>query len=113
MAFASIVSMAEPSSLFDRRRSNFRGLDTLVIDLQDIGSRYYTFQATMLYCLQAAADNGVAVVVLDQPIRSAARWWKDPHCERASRVSLVHIRLPRGMASQWANSRVSIAPNSA
>jgi uncharacterized protein YbbC (DUF1343 family) len=44
-----------------------RGLDTLVIDLQDIGSRYYTFQATMLYCLQAAADNGVAVVVLDRP----------------------------------------------
>ena len=44
-----------------------RGLDTLVIDLQDVGSRYYTFQATMLYCLEAAADNGVAVVVLDRP----------------------------------------------
>ncbi len=44
-----------------------RGIDTLVIDLQDVGSRYYTFQATMLYCLEAAAANGIAVVVLDRP----------------------------------------------
>jgi uncharacterized protein YbbC (DUF1343 family) len=44
-----------------------RGLDALVIDLQDIGSRYYTFQATMLYCLEACAACGVAVVVLDRP----------------------------------------------
>jgi uncharacterized protein YbbC (DUF1343 family) len=44
-----------------------RGLDALVIDLQDIGSRYYTFQATMLYCLEAAAEHSVAVFVLDRP----------------------------------------------
>lgn len=44
-----------------------RGLDTLVIDLQDVGARYYTFQATMLYCLEACAANGVPVVVLDRP----------------------------------------------
>jgi uncharacterized protein YbbC (DUF1343 family) len=44
-----------------------RGLDALVIDLQDIGSRYYTFQATMLYCLEAAAANKLAVFVLDRP----------------------------------------------
>jgi uncharacterized protein YbbC (DUF1343 family) len=45
----------------------FDGLDVLVIDLQDVGSRYYTFQATMLYCLEAAADVGLPVVVLDRP----------------------------------------------
>lgn len=44
-----------------------RGVDVLVVDLQDVGSRYYTFQATMLYCLEAAAANGVAVTVLDRP----------------------------------------------
>jgi uncharacterized protein YbbC (DUF1343 family) len=44
-----------------------RGLDLLVIDLQDVGSRYYTFQATMLYCLEAAGVCGVGVVVLDRP----------------------------------------------
>lgn len=41
------------------------GLDALVIDLQDVGARYYTFQATMLYCLEAAA--GLPMYVLDRP----------------------------------------------
>jgi uncharacterized protein YbbC (DUF1343 family) len=43
------------------------GLDALVIDLQDVGSRYYTFQATMLFCLEAAAKAGLKVLVLDRP----------------------------------------------
>ncbi len=43
------------------------GLDALVIDLQDIGSRYYTFQATMLLCLEAAAREHLRTVVLDRP----------------------------------------------
>jgi len=43
------------------------GLDHLVIDLQDVGSRYYTFQATMLYCMEAAAAVGLPVTVLDRP----------------------------------------------
>jgi uncharacterized protein YbbC (DUF1343 family) len=42
-------------------------IDVLVIDLQDIGSRYYTYQATMLYCLEAAHAIGLRVVVLDRP----------------------------------------------
>jgi uncharacterized protein YbbC (DUF1343 family) len=44
-----------------------RGLDALVIDLQDVGSRYYTYQATMLYCLEAASAFGLLAVVLDRP----------------------------------------------
>lgn len=43
------------------------GLDALVIDLQDVGSRYYTFQATLLLCLEAAARRGLRVIVLDRP----------------------------------------------
>jgi len=43
------------------------GLDALVIDLQDVGSRYYTFQATMLFCLEAAAPLGLSVMILDRP----------------------------------------------
>jgi uncharacterized protein YbbC (DUF1343 family) len=42
-------------------------LDVLVVDLQDVGSRYYTFIWTMALCLKAAAAAGVAVVVLDRP----------------------------------------------
>jgi uncharacterized protein YbbC (DUF1343 family) len=42
-------------------------LDALVIDLQDIGSRYYTFIYTMALCMRAAAALGVEVIVLDRP----------------------------------------------
>jgi uncharacterized protein YbbC (DUF1343 family) len=42
-------------------------LDALVVDLVDVGSRYYTFQATMLFCLEEAARCGLRVVVLDRP----------------------------------------------
>jgi len=43
------------------------GLDVFVIDLVDVGSRYYTFQATMLYCMEACAAVGLPVVILDRP----------------------------------------------
>lgn len=48
-------------------REALADLDVLVVDLQDVGSRYYTFIWTMALCLQAAAAAGVAVVVLDRP----------------------------------------------
>src|SRR5262245_43529549 len=38
------------------------GLDTLVVDLVDVGSRYYTFQATMLLCMEAASQQRMRVV---------------------------------------------------
>ena len=44
-----------------------RGLDILIIDLQDIGSRIYTFIYTMANCLRAAARHGVPVIVCDRP----------------------------------------------
>jgi len=43
------------------------GLDVLFIDLVDVGARYYTFIWTMLLCLRAAAQRGIAVVVADRP----------------------------------------------
>jgi uncharacterized protein YbbC (DUF1343 family) len=43
------------------------GLDALVFDIQDVGSRYYTYQATMLYCMEAAARAKLAFFVLDRP----------------------------------------------
>jgi len=41
--------------------------DTILIDLQDLGCRIYTFITTLLYVLEAAAEHGKAVVVLDRP----------------------------------------------
>jgi uncharacterized protein YbbC (DUF1343 family) len=41
--------------------------DTILIDLQDVGCRIYTFVTTLLYVLEAAAEHGKAVWVLDRP----------------------------------------------
>lgn len=41
--------------------------DVLLVDLQDLGCRIYTFATTLLYVLEAAADSGKTVVVLDRP----------------------------------------------
>ncbi len=43
------------------------GIDCLVIDLQDAGTRVYTFIWTMLFCLQECAARKIPVVVLDRP----------------------------------------------
>ncbi len=42
-------------------------IDTLLIDLQDVGTRVYTFIYTMSYCLEAARRHNKQVVVLDRP----------------------------------------------
>jgi uncharacterized protein YbbC (DUF1343 family) len=42
-------------------------LDYLIIDLQDVGTRVYTFVGTIIHCLQACAEARVAVHVLDRP----------------------------------------------
>ena len=43
------------------------GIDTLVIDLQDIGARFYTYMTTMAYAMEEAAKRKIPVVVLDRP----------------------------------------------
>jgi len=68
-------------STFDSLRptaEQLRDLDALVIDLQDVGSRYYTFQATMLLCLEAASAHRT--------------------CGRGSRASSASTRWRRGTA---------------
>ncbi len=42
-------------------------IDTLVFDVQDVGSRYYTYQATMALCMRVAAVTDTKVLVLDRP----------------------------------------------
>ncbi|MEQ1843386.1 MAG: exo-beta-N-acetylmuramidase NamZ domain-containing protein, partial [Verrucomicrobiales bacterium] len=57
-------------SLYGERRSpiaeQLNGLDVLVFDIQDIGTRYYTYLATLGNCMEAAAKSGIRFVVLDR-----------------------------------------------
>src|SRR3989442_6757708 len=58
-------------SLYGERRAPtlpmLRGLDALVVDLQDVGARYYTFVWTMALAMPVCARAGVPVIVLDPP----------------------------------------------
>lgn len=58
-------------SLYGRHREPtpemLRGLDALLVDLQDVGARYYTFIWTMYLCMKACAGAGIPLVVLDRP----------------------------------------------
>ena len=45
----------------------FDGLDLLVVDLQDVGARYYTYAATAVWAVEAALEAGCEVWVLDRP----------------------------------------------
>ena len=51
----------------EKAKSMVKGLDALVIDLQDIGVRSYTFSVIMRYAMDACFENGVEVIVLDRP----------------------------------------------
>ena len=44
-----------------------RGVDLLLVDLQDSGARYYTYLATTVDVIRSAAAHGIPVVVLDRP----------------------------------------------
>ena len=45
----------------------FEPIDVLLVDLQDVGTRVYTFIYTLSYCLEAARDYNIRVVILDRP----------------------------------------------
>jgi uncharacterized protein YbbC (DUF1343 family) len=49
------------------RPEQLEGLDAIVIDLQDVGARYYTFVWTAVLVLRAAAARGIETIVLDRP----------------------------------------------
>ena len=43
------------------------GIDLVIFDIQDVGARFYTYISTLHYVMEACAENGVAVLVLDRP----------------------------------------------
>ena len=43
------------------------GVEVILFDLQDVGCRFYTYISTLHYVMEAAAENGVKVIVLDRP----------------------------------------------
>jgi len=65
---ARIVSLyGESFSDLSPKSADLRDLDVVVIDMQDVGARYYTFVWTAVLVARACRDAGVRVLVLDRP----------------------------------------------
>jgi uncharacterized protein YbbC (DUF1343 family) len=88
-----------------------RGLGCLVIDLQDVGTRIYTFAWTMMACLEACATAGIPVVVLDRPNPLGGELVEGPLLDLhyASFVGRSPIPLRHGLTmgelARWLNAR--------
>ncbi|GIV19374.1 MAG: hypothetical protein KatS3mg023_1125 [Armatimonadota bacterium] len=76
-----------------------RGVDALVFDIQDIGCRFYTYISTMGLAMEAAAQHGVRMVVLDRvnPINGVAVEGSLTDADKRSFVAYHSIPLRHGM----------------
>lgn len=78
------------------------GVDVLVFDLQDIGTRVYTYVATMAYAMQAAAEAGIPFLVLDRPNPIGGLAMEGPVLEyprHSSFIGLYPVPLRHGMTT--------------
>jgi len=81
------------------RREMLANIDALVVDLQDVGSRYYTFIWTLELCMQACSEAGKTVVVLDRPNPLTGHLTEGPllRPQFASFVGLRPLSVRHGM----------------
>ena len=49
------------------KKEQIQDLDVLVFDLQDVGSRFYTYISTLHYVMEACAENNIKLIILDRP----------------------------------------------
>jgi len=49
------------------RAADLADVDVLLFDIQDVGARFYTYLSTLHYVMEAAAEHGVPIIVLDRP----------------------------------------------
>ena len=70
------------------------GVDTLVVDLQDVGARFYTYAATMAYAMEAAAGRGLRVVVLDRPNPITGAAVEGPPLDASEQGFTGYLSLP-------------------
>ncbi|MBN1938905.1 MAG: DUF1343 domain-containing protein, partial [Candidatus Aminicenantes bacterium] len=68
-----------------------REIDTLLFDVQDVGTRVYTYAATMAYAMQNCAENGVAFIVLDRPNPVNGRVLEGPILESPAFSSFIGL----------------------
>jgi uncharacterized protein YbbC (DUF1343 family) len=77
------------------------GIDVLLYDLQDAGSRYYTYISTLALCLEAAAEAGIPFIVLDRPNPVGGEMLEGPVRREGmqSFVAMLPIPVRHGMTA--------------
>ncbi|MGH8031527.1 MAG: glycoside hydrolase family 3 N-terminal domain-containing protein [Luteimonas sp.] len=100
------------------RAADLAGLDALVFDLQDAGVRFYTYGATLFGCLDAAAEAGIPLIVLDRPNPLGGTRVEGPLAAARAEVKASAVnRLPGplvhgltlGEMARWENARRAAA----
>jgi uncharacterized protein YbbC (DUF1343 family)/CubicO group peptidase (beta-lactamase class C family) len=71
-----------------------RSLDAVVIDLQDVGVRFYTYETVMGYFLEAAAKTGTEIVVLDRPNPINGTFVQGPLSDEGDESYVHYMPLP-------------------
>ncbi|MGD2246182.1 MAG: DUF1343 domain-containing protein [Candidatus Aminicenantes bacterium] len=83
-------------------QSMVESIDVLVFDIQDVGTRIYTYVATMAYCMEACAENDIEFVVLDRPNPINGIAMEGPlleYPEYSSFVGLYPVPVRHGMTA--------------
>jgi uncharacterized protein YbbC (DUF1343 family)/CubicO group peptidase (beta-lactamase class C family) len=90
-----IVSLYGPTEA-DRKPSpaDLRKLDAVVIDLQDVGVRYYTYESVMRYFLEAAGSTGTRIVILDRPDPVGGSFVQGPVADASAASYVVSAAIP-------------------
>jgi len=73
---------------------SLEGIDTLVFDIQDIGTRFYTYISTMGLAMQAAAEEKIRFVVLDRPNPTGGQDVAGPMLDAGRESFVAFHRLP-------------------
>ena len=99
-----------------------QNLDAVVVDIQDVGVRYYTYETTLGYFLEAAAKAGIELIVLDRPNPVTGSFVQGaiPDAGRESFVNYFPVPVRHGMtmgelakmfnAERNINARLTVFP---
>lgn len=90
-------------SLYGKNRkptkTMLKNIDVLLFDIQDIGTRFYTYTSTLALSLEAANENGIQYIVLDRPNPISALGCDGPVLDKAlfSFIGMVPIPIMHGL----------------
>ncbi len=99
-----------------------KSLDAVVVDIQDVGARYYTYETTLGYFLEAASKAGIELIVLDRPNPVTGSFVQGPipDAGRESFVNYFPVPVRHGMtmgelakmfnAERNINARLTVVP---